>query len=183
MKKEVIVIPGIQTPDATFNHVVRAGDFLFLTSQLSADLTTGKILGGDIVAQTRQAMENVRRLLAACGVTMDGIVRVVVYLRDVKDRHQVNQVYREYFMKGQEPAEVTVQAPSPIEGIDIEIEVTAVLPRCIWNTRNPLSFSHIYGGTFLEKGSIYICWYLGLKSLEGFPLDIHVLVRWMVVMK
>lgn len=58
---------------------------------------------------------------------MDEIVKVVVYLRDVKDRHQVNQVYREYFTKGQEPAKVTVQAPSPIEGIDIEIEVTAVI--------------------------------------------------------
>ncbi len=39
-----------------------------------------------------------------------------------------NAVYREYFSRGQEPAKVTVQAPSPIDGIDIEVEVTAVVP-------------------------------------------------------
>jgi 2-iminobutanoate/2-iminopropanoate deaminase len=102
-------------------------DFLFLTSQLSADLTTGEILDGDIEQQTRRAMENVKQLLAACGATMDDIVKAVLYLRNVQDRHRVNAIYREYFTKGQEPAKVTVQAPSPIDGIDIEIEVTAAV--------------------------------------------------------
>ncbi len=73
-------------------------------------------------------MNNVKRLLESCGATMDDIVKVVLYLRDTKDRQEVNQIYREYFVPGREPAKVTVQAPSPIEGIDIEIEVTAVLP-------------------------------------------------------
>ncbi len=53
MKKEIVAIPGIKTPDTGFNHVVRAGDFLFLTSQLSANLETGELLPGDITAQTR----------------------------------------------------------------------------------------------------------------------------------
>ncbi len=128
MKKEIISIPGIKTPDTGFNHVVRAGDFLFLTSQLSANLKTGELLPGDITAQTRQALENVRRLLSACSATMDDIVRVVIYLRNASDRQQVNAVYGEYFTKGQEPAKVSVQAPSPIEGVDIEIEVTAIAP-------------------------------------------------------
>jgi 2-iminobutanoate/2-iminopropanoate deaminase len=81
MKKEVITIPGVQTPGATFNHVVKAGGLLFLTSQLSADLKTGQILTGDITAQTRRALENIRVLLASCGATMDDIVRAVLYLR------------------------------------------------------------------------------------------------------
>jgi 2-iminobutanoate/2-iminopropanoate deaminase len=128
MKKEIITIPGIHSPETSFNHIVRAGDFLFLTSQMSADLRAGRIFGGDIIEQTRQALENVKLLLASCGAKMDDIVKVTVYLRDGKDRQNVNQVYREYFTKGQEPAKVTVQAPSPIEGIDIEIDVTVVLP-------------------------------------------------------
>ena len=128
MKKEIKTIPEIQSPDSPFNHVVRAGEFLFLTSQLSADLKTGRILGGNIVEQTRQALENVKFLLESCGATMDDIVKVIVYMRDVNDFDKMNQVYREYFTKGQEPARVTIQALSPIEGIEIEIEVTAVLP-------------------------------------------------------
>jgi len=128
MKKKVMIIPEIQTPSSPFNHVVRAGDFLFLTSQLSADMKTGRILGGDIVEQTRQALENVKFLLGSCGAMMDDIVKVVVYMRDISDFNKMDQVYREYFTKGQEPARVTIQALSPIEGINIEIEVTAVLP-------------------------------------------------------
>jgi len=128
MKKEVMIIPGIQTPDSPFNHVVRAGDFLFLTSQLSADIKAGRILGGDSVEQTRQALENVKFLLGSCGAMMDDIVKVVVYMRDVDDFDKMDRVYREYFTEGQEPARVTIQALSPIEGINIEIEVTAVLP-------------------------------------------------------
>ncbi len=128
MKREIISIPGIQTPDSPFNHVVRVGDFLFLTSQLSAELKTGRILGGDIIEQTRQSLENVKLLLESCGAKMDDIAKVIVYLRDIEDFDKMNQIYLEYFTKGQEPARVTVQAISPIEGIDIEIEVTAVLP-------------------------------------------------------
>jgi len=128
MKKEVVTIPGIQPSATGFNHVVRAGNFVFLTSQLSADLKTGEIIPGGIAEQTRRALDNVRLLLSSCGATMDDIVKAVLYLRDVRDRHTVNAVYREYFSRGQEPAKVTVQAPSPIDGIDIEVEVTAVVP-------------------------------------------------------
>jgi 2-iminobutanoate/2-iminopropanoate deaminase len=128
MKKQVINIPGLKAPDSPFNHVVRAGDFLCLTSQLSADVKMVKNLGGDIVAQTRQALGNVKFLLKSCGARMDDIVKVVVYMRDVGDFDKMDQGYRGYFAKGQEPARVTVQALSPIEGIHIEIEVTALLP-------------------------------------------------------
>ena len=128
MNKEVIVIPGIRSPSSPFNHLVKAGDFLFLTSQLSADMKTGRILGGDIVEQTRQALENVKFLLGSCGATMDDIVKAVVYMKDISDFDKMDRVYREYFTKGQEPARVKIQALSPIRGIDIEIEVTAMLP-------------------------------------------------------
>lgn len=128
MKKEVIDVSGVKTPESPFNHVVRVGELLFLTSQLSADLRTGRILGGSIVEQTSQALENVEFLLESCGATMDDIVKVVIYMRDVSHYEEMNRVYRQYFTKGQEPARVTIQAPSPIDGVDIEIEVIAALP-------------------------------------------------------
>jgi len=59
---------------------------------------------------------------------MDDILKVVVYMRDIKDFEQMNRIYRKYFLEGQEPARVTIQALSPIKDIDIEIEVIALLP-------------------------------------------------------
>ena len=59
---------------------------------------------------------------------MDDILKVVIYMRDINDFDQMNQVYREYFIEGQEPARVTIEAKSPIKNVDIEIEVTALIP-------------------------------------------------------
>jgi len=126
LKKQIITISGIQIPESPFNHVVRAGDFLFLTSQLSLDLKTGQIISGDISKQTVQALENIKFLLQSCNAKMDDIVKVVIYMRDIGEFDKINAVYRKYFPKGSEPARVTVQATSPIKGIDIEIEVTAI---------------------------------------------------------
>ncbi|KKL74383.1 hypothetical protein LCGC14_2065450 [marine sediment metagenome] len=122
------MINGIKNPDAPLNHVVKAGNLLLLSSQLSADLKTNKILRGTITKQTRQALENIKFLLESSGATMDNIIKIIVYMRNIKDFNQMNRVYRGYFNKGQEPARVTIQAISPIKNIDIEIEATALLP-------------------------------------------------------
>jgi len=129
MKKEIVKLKGIIVPPSPFNHVVRAGNFVFLSSQLSADLKVHKILGGNIREQTKQALENIKFLLESAGSSMDDIVKIVIYMKDVKnDFNTMNDVYRKYFKKGEEPARVTVQALSPIEKIDIEIEATAIIP-------------------------------------------------------
>jgi len=78
--------------------------------------------------QTRKALDNIKFLLQSSGTTMKDIVKVVIYIRDLSKFDEMNAIYREYFDVGEEPARVTVQAPSPIEEIDIEIEVTAVIP-------------------------------------------------------
>ena len=128
MKKVIVKPKGIIDPAEPFNHVVKAGNFIFLTSQLSADLKAQIILGGDIREQTRQALENIKFLLESSESSMDSVVKVVIYMKDVKrDFEAMNEVYREYFKEGEEPARVTIQALSPIEKIDIEIEATAII--------------------------------------------------------
>jgi 2-iminobutanoate/2-iminopropanoate deaminase len=127
MKKEIIRVPGVKGIDLPFNHVVKAGDLIFLTSQLSCDLGTGAILPGDMAAQTKNTLENVRYLLQESGSSLDHVLTVRIYMRDVSGFDEMNRVYREYFKGGNEPARVTVQAPSPIGGIDLEMEVIAVV--------------------------------------------------------
>lgn len=126
MKKEIINVQGIAKPPGPFNHVVRAGGFLFITSQLSADLKTNKIMEGNIAEQTKRALENLKFLIESAGGKMEDIVKVSVFMKDINDFEKMNEVYREYFKEGQEPARVTVQALSPIKNIEVEIEATAV---------------------------------------------------------
>lgn len=126
--KKIIAVDGIKKPDSPFNHIIKAGGFLFLTSQLSADLRTNEIIGGTVGEQTKKALDNVRFLLHAAGSAMDDVVKVVVYMRDVGRFKEMNAAYREYFKEGEEPARTTVQAQSPIAGVDVEIDVVAAAP-------------------------------------------------------
>ena len=128
MPKQVLNVPGVATPPSPFNHVVRAGDFVFVSSQLSVNLATHTLLPGDIVSQTRQALENLKLLLAGCGASLDDIVKTTVYMRDVGEFHAMNQVYGEYFQQDTAPTRVTIQAPSPLPGIDLEIDAVAHVP-------------------------------------------------------
>ncbi len=58
---------------------------------------------------------------------MSNIVKVVVYMSDIKKFEEMNKAYRQYFEDGEEPVRVAIQAQSPLPGIDIEIEVTAIV--------------------------------------------------------
>lgn len=126
MKKEIINIEGINNRPGTFHHVVKANGFLFLSSQLSCDLKTGEIIPGNIKEQTKRAMDNIKFLVESAGSKMEDIIKVVIYMRDTKYRKDINEVYSQYFEIGTEPTKVSVQAPSPISGVDVEIEVTAI---------------------------------------------------------
>jgi 2-iminobutanoate/2-iminopropanoate deaminase len=127
MKKEIINIPDVKKPDSPLNHIIKAGNVLYLTSQLSCDLKTGEMIPGDIGIQTKNALNNIKYLLESANSSLGNIIKVIIYMRDVSDFDKMNQVYRTYFKEGEEPVRVTIQARSPIEGIDIEIEVTAVV--------------------------------------------------------
>lgn len=127
-QKQIPTISGLAKPPSPFNHVVKVNGFLFLSSQLSVDLHTHILLTGTMTEQTAQSLDNVKFLLESCGAHMEDVVDVTIFMRDVAQFEEMNTVYRTYFKEGKEPARVTVQAPSPLPGIDIEIKVTAVTP-------------------------------------------------------
>ncbi len=93
MNREIIRIPGVKTADLPFSHVVKAGDILYLTSQLSCDLRTGLIIPGDVAAQTRKAMENIKYLLSNAGSSMAHVLMVRVYMRNASEFGEMNRVH------------------------------------------------------------------------------------------
>jgi len=127
LKKEIVHVVGMPEGTFPFSHVVKAGNMLYLTSQLSCNLLIGERLEGSIQVQTRNALENIKYLLDNANSSMHNIVDVTVYLRNLDDFDGMNQVYKTYFVPGEEPARVVVRAESPLDGVDIEIKVTALV--------------------------------------------------------
>jgi len=126
--REEFMVPGMSEPISHFTHVVRAGRIVFVSGCVATD-GEGRLVGGsDIVAQTRQVHENIKRCLTAAGATFADICKVTVFLRNIADREKVNTVRKEYFGAAR-PASTLVEISRLVrDDYLIEIEATAVIP-------------------------------------------------------
>lgn len=120
---------AISTKDAPgaigpYSQAVRSGDLLFLSGQIPLDPATGQLVGGDIAAQTRRVMENLRAVLAAAGCTLADVVRTTIYLVDMGHFAAVNEAYGSCF-EAPYPARATVQVAALPRGAQVEIDVIA----------------------------------------------------------
>ena len=89
--------PGLPAPISHYANGVKVGDTVYVSGQVALD-GDGRLVGpGDVVAQTRQVLENIRRVLAAGGATLDDVVKVTVFLANIDDRPRVNEVRQAYF--------------------------------------------------------------------------------------
>ena len=86
-----------------FSAAVRANGFIYLAGQLGTD-STGRVVQGGIQAQTRQALENIRTVLAHTGSSMDRVVKCTVFLADMKEWASMNEVYVTFFDAARRPA-------------------------------------------------------------------------------
>jgi len=127
LTKEIISTKDAPQAIGPYSQAVKAGNFLFLSGNIGFDPQTMKIVSEDIVAQTRQVLENMKAVLAAAGATFRDVVKVTVYLSDWADFPAMNQVYAEYFT-GDCPARATVQIAGLAPGAKLEVDAIAFLP-------------------------------------------------------
>lgn len=118
-----------QNLDNDLCQAVRAGNLVFLRGQIGQDLDTRESVGiGDVAAQTEQAMANIKMLLEEAGSELAHIVKIVVYLTDIRYREEVYQVMGKW-LKGVFPVStgLVVTALARPEWV-VEIDATAVIP-------------------------------------------------------
>lgn len=132
MEKKIIEIPGFKQrkddqgrPFAPLSLAVKAGDFIYVSGLPPVDPETGALIEGDIKAQTRQSLENIKRVLTAAGSSLDKVVKVTVYCTNVAYFSVINEIYREYFAEDP-PARSFVTVGSWPIPFDIEIECVAL---------------------------------------------------------
>jgi 2-iminobutanoate/2-iminopropanoate deaminase len=116
------------TPRGAYSPAVRAGDFIYVSGQGPIDPVTDKLAVGDVQFQTRLTLSNLERILAACGATLADVVKCSVFLRDISEFHQMNQVYAEMFGANR-PARTTVEAKFHQAEMLVEIDCVAYKPR------------------------------------------------------
>ena len=122
--KQALSSPLAPKPVGPYSAALRAGNLLFVSGQVPLDPATGRMVDGDIAAQTRRVLENVRALLEAAGLSFAHVVRTTVFLADMNDFQAMNEVYASFFAEPY-PARSTVQAARLPRDARIEIDAIA----------------------------------------------------------
>ncbi len=126
MDKTVIVSEKAPKAIGPYSVAIRTGNLVFTSGQLGLDPHSGNLVPGGIENETRQALTNLRHVLADSGSGMPSIVKTTVFLKDMADFTKMNAVYAEFFPENP-PARSTVQVAALPKGGSVEIEAVAIL--------------------------------------------------------
>ncbi|HUL04977.1 MAG TPA: RidA family protein [Candidatus Acidoferrum sp.] len=108
-----------------YSHAVVDGDYVFLSGQLADDAKHRRVAIGDIVDETRAAMELLQGVLADLGLDFGDVVKVNIYMTDLDQFDRMNEIYAAYFPAGRFPARTTVGVARLLFGCHIEIDCVA----------------------------------------------------------
>lgn len=127
MQKE---IKAIQTnhaplPIGPYSQAILAGDFLYVSGQIAINPQTNSINENDVQSQTHMVFKNLQAILHAAELSMDDVVKVEVYLKDLEHFRKVNDIYKIYFSGPVKPARQAMQVSKlPLDAL-IEISCVA----------------------------------------------------------
>jgi len=122
--KHTIATPQAPKALGPYSQAVMSNGVAYLSGQIPLDPATGQIVEGDIAAQTARVLENLKAVLAACGSSLDQVLKTTVYLKDLGDFARMNEAYARYF-PSTPPARSTVEVARLPRDARIEIDAIA----------------------------------------------------------
>jgi 2-iminobutanoate/2-iminopropanoate deaminase len=122
--KKIIRTDNAPAPVGPYSQAVESGGFLFCSGQIAIDPKTNQVVTGPVVEQARLVMENIKAVLTEAEMTFSHVVKTTIYLTNMNDFAQVNEVYAKYF-ELEPPARSTVAVAGLPKGVHVEIEVLA----------------------------------------------------------
>jgi 2-iminobutanoate/2-iminopropanoate deaminase len=124
--KKIISTANAPAAIGPYSQAVVSNGFAFLSGQIPLDPATGKLIEGDIMAQTARVLENLKAVLEACGSSMSSVLKTTVYLKDMGEFAKMNEIYATYF-PANPPARSTVEAARLPRDVRVEIDCMAAV--------------------------------------------------------
>lgn len=124
--KKIINSSKAPAPIGPYNQAVLSGNTLFVSGQIPIDPSTGKLVEGDIKKETKQSMENLKAILEEAGMTFEHVVKSTIFIKDMHQFSQINEVYGSYFDADTAPARETVEVANLPKFVNVEISMIAV---------------------------------------------------------
>ena len=126
MNKEIIHTDKVPPAKVPLSQAIKVGDMVYLSGQLGNDSATGMLVPGGIGPETRQVCENMKAVLEAAGSSLEKAVKVTIFMADLSEMIEMNNVFNEYFPENP-PARTTLAVKELVAGARVEIEVAAFI--------------------------------------------------------
>ena len=123
--KKVINSLKAPAPIGPYSQAIMTGNTLYVSGQIPMNVETGKLVEGDIKAETKQVMENLKAILNEANYNFANVIMSTIFVTDMNDFLAVNEIYGSYFEKDF-PARATVQVAKLPLNVNVEIAVIAV---------------------------------------------------------
>ncbi|MCM4170273.1 RidA family protein [Arenibacter sp. TNZ] len=124
--KKIITTNNAPAPIGPYNQAVLTGNTLYISGQIPLDPKTGELVSGDIKKETEQSMQNLKAILTEAGMTFENVVKSSIFVKDMHQFAQINEVYGAYFDADTAPARETVEVANLPKFVNVEISMIAV---------------------------------------------------------
>lgn len=120
------IIKTITAPSAIgpYSQAIKYGNLIFVSGQIAINPSTNEFVNGNIDNQTKQVIENIKAILESAGSSLQKVLKVTIFITDMKDFDSINAVYSEYFNSSL-PARACVEVSNLPKGAKVEMEAIA----------------------------------------------------------
>ena len=125
--KKIVNTSNAPKPIGPYNQAVISGNLMFMSGQIAFDPSTGELDIGEIQAETKQVMENLKSILDEAGLSFKNVIKTSIFLSDMNNFQEVNEVYGSYFSDEGAPARETVEVSRLPKDVNVEISMIAQL--------------------------------------------------------
>ena len=124
--KTIINTPKAPAPIGPYNQAVLSGNTLYTSGQIAINVDTGKLVLDSISTETEQVMQNLKAVLEAANMTFEHVIKTSIFISDMNNFAQINEVYAAYFDADTAPARETVEVANLPKFVNVEISMIAV---------------------------------------------------------
>lgn len=124
--KQIINTVKAPAPIGPYNQAVLTGNTLYTSGQIALQVDTGELVIHSIQAETKQVMENLKAVLEAAEMTFDNVIKTSIFITDMNNFSEINNVYATYFEPTTAPARETVEVANLPKFVNVEISMIAV---------------------------------------------------------
>jgi 2-iminobutanoate/2-iminopropanoate deaminase len=124
--KKIITTDKAPAPIGPYNQAVLAGNTLYTSGQIAMNPVTGELILNSIKEETKQVMENMKQVLLAAEMTFENVIKTSIFISDMHNFGEINEIYGQYFNEKTAPARETVEVANLPKFVNIEISAIAV---------------------------------------------------------